>query len=86
MVSLKKQVAYFTISAVATHKFVISFCVGLELYQAKTRLAIYSAYMAVYALFSPLGIGIGIAISTQSSTGNVYLITVAVLQLSLIHI
>ena len=47
----------FLISAVATHKYVISFCVGLELCNAKTRLLIYSAYMIVFAIMSPIGIG-----------------------------
>ena len=43
--------------AVATHKYVISFCVGLELCNAKTRLLIYSAYMIIFAIMSPIGIG-----------------------------
>lgn len=66
--------------AVATHKYVISFCVGLELFQAETRLLIYSAYMLVFALMSPLGIGIGIVITSTSSESTAYYISIAVLQ------
>ena len=51
------MIMFFCISAVATHKYVISFCVGLELCNAKTRLLIYSVYMIVFAIMSPIGIG-----------------------------
>ena len=47
----------FIISAIACHKYVISFCVGLELCNARTRLRIYSAYMIIFAIMSPIGIG-----------------------------
>ena len=68
------------ISAVATHKYVISFCVGLELCNSRTRLLIYSAYMIVFAVFSPIGIVIGIIITSQSGTGSAYYVIVAILQ------
>ena len=68
-------------SAVATHKYVISFCVGLELYNAETPKLLYTAYIFVYALMSSIGIGIGIAVTnaiTQNTTP--YMVTVGVLQ------
>ena len=70
----------FFISAVATHKYVISFCVGLELCNSRTRLLIYSAYMIVFAVFSPIGIVIGILITNHAGTGSTYYMVVAVLQ------
>ena len=67
--------------AVATHKYVISFCVGLELYNAETPMKLYSAYMLVYALMSPLGIGIGIAVTTTvEDNTTAYMVAVGVLQ------
>ena len=66
-------------TAVASHKYVISFCVGLELFQAQTRLALYTAYIIIYAILTPIGIGIGIGIS-QIGTGPAYFVTVGFLQ------
>jgi len=67
-------------AAVATHKYVISFCVGLELCNAKTRLLIYSVYMIVFAIMSPIGIGIGIIITSNAATTSAYFLSVAILQ------
>jgi len=67
-------------AAVATHKYVISFCVGLELCNARTRLLIYSAYMIVFAIMSPIGVGIGIIITSNSGQGSEYFLAVAILQ------
>ena len=70
----------------ATHKYVMSFCVGLELYMAKTRLVIYCSYLFVYAIMSPIGIGIGYAIigdnsnQAQSLDDPAFNVIVAVLQ------
>ena len=59
----------------------MSFCVGLELYMAKTRLAIYFAYLFVYAVMSPIGIGIGLAvIENITHETSCYYFSVAVLQ------
>lgn len=67
-------------AAVATHKYVISLCFGLELCNARTRLLIYSTYMITFAIMSPIGIGIGIIITSISGTGSTYFLVVAVLQ------
>jgi len=67
-------------AAVATHKWVISFCVGLELCNARTRLLIYSAYMIVFAIMSPIGVGIGIIITSNADQGSAYFLSVATLQ------
>ena len=68
------------ISAVATHKPVIAFCLGLELCNSKTRLLIYSAYMIIFALISLVGTCVGIIITSHSSTGSAYYIVVAIFQ------
>ena len=69
----------FDFTAVATHKYVISFCVGLELFHAHTRLALYTAYIIIYAILTPIGIGIGIGIS-QVEQGPAYFVIVGFLQ------
>ena len=71
---------FFCFSAIALHKFVIAFCVGLELCSSSPRLLIYSSYMVTFACMTPIGIGIGILITSQSLAGTTYLIVVAILQ------
>ncbi|XP_053657928.1 zinc transporter ZIP1-like [Anopheles marshallii] len=56
--------------AVASHKFVIAFCVAFELLVAAVQFRIAVAYIFVYSVVSPLGIGIGIALSSVSSDTN----------------
>lgn len=56
--------------AVASHKFVIAFCVAFELLVAAVQFRIAVAYIFVYSVVSPIGIGIGIALSTVSSDTN----------------
>ena len=58
----------------------MAFCVGLELYIAKTRLAIYATYLIVFSIMSPIGIGIGIAITISSNNEIAYYLSVAILQ------
>ena len=65
----------------ATHKFVISFCVGLELYKANTPTIHYAIYMNMFALMSPIGIALGIAITSDVTENTApYMATVGVLQ------
>ena len=45
------------------HKFVISFCVCLELLEAGTKRFIFYSYLAVFSLTSCLGIAAGILIT-----------------------
>uniref|UniRef100_A0A182JNI5 Uncharacterized protein n=1 Tax=Anopheles christyi TaxID=43041 RepID=A0A182JNI5_9DIPT len=56
--------------AVASHKFVIAFCVAFELLVASVRFRIAVLYIFVYSVVSPVGIGIGIALSSVSSDTN----------------
>lgn len=46
-------------AAVAAHKFVIAFCIGVELTAARTRRYLSIIYVCTFAIVSPLGIGIG---------------------------
>ena len=70
----------FHIAAVATHKYVMSFCVGLELYMAKTKLAIYVIYIFVWSIMSPVGIGIGLAVLGNIDHPINYYMSIAILQ------
>ncbi|XP_058798153.1 protein zntC isoform X2 [Phymastichus coffea] len=49
-------------AAIATHKLVISFCVGMELYVAGASNRTILGYLSVFSMVTPLGIGIGLAL------------------------
>lgn len=59
---------WYMFGAVAAHKLVLAFCVGVELIVAKTQKWLAFVYVFTFAAVSPLGIGIGILISGESST------------------
>ena len=58
----------------------MSFCVGLELYMAKTKLAIYVIYIFVWSIMSPVGIGIGLAVLGNITHPINYYMSIAILQ------
>ena len=66
--------------AVASHKYVISFCVGLELYNADTPKVLYAVYILTFALMSSIGIAIGTTITAVQDNTTSYLMSVGVLQ------
>lgn len=56
----------FSWAAIAIHKLVIIFCIGVELVTAGTSVAFFTLYMVTFALMSPLGVAIGIGIAEGS--------------------
>ena len=68
--------------AIAVHKFVITFCVALELVNSETtKLCSYISYMTVFCLVSPVGVAIGTAVSELSKVnGQDHYFTISVLQ------
>ena len=57
---LIKYLSPISHAAVSLHKYVLSFCVGLELWTSgKNTFAINLSYILVYAIMSPIGIAIG---------------------------
>ncbi|XP_075217128.1 zinc transporter ZIP1-like [Lycorma delicatula] len=69
-VGLEKSVrnVWYMFAAIATHKFVIAFCVGIGLVSSDTRLPLIVVYVATFAMVTPIGIGIGIALSEEDIT------------------
>lgn len=66
---------WYMFGAVSAHKFVIAFCIGVELVTSlKTKLVII--YVFTFAVVSPLGIGIGIIVTNveENSTALVSVI------------
>ena len=57
-------------AAVATHKFVISFCIGIELVSVGTPMAFFLTYIIVFAIMTPIGIGIGLAVTELAADSD----------------
>ncbi|XP_051165418.1 zinc transporter ZIP3-like isoform X1 [Leptopilina boulardi] len=49
-------------AAIATHKLVIAFCVGMELYVARTSTKTILGYLSVFSMVTPFGIVAGMAL------------------------
>lgn len=70
---------WYLFVAVATHKLVIAFCIGLELAWSKTRRPVLVMYVATFAVVTPVGIAIGMVLvqcgggggAADGSTGRV---------------
>ncbi|KAF2353465.1 Zinc/iron permease [Trinorchestia longiramus] len=74
------QDVWYLFYAIAAHKLVIAFCVGLELISGGTKTFLTVIYMVVFALVTPLGIAIGIIVtegtSSPKSFGHMWTVTV----------
>ncbi|RZC40892.1 Zip domain containing protein [Asbolus verrucosus] len=49
------QRVWYLFAAIATHKLVIAFCVGVELVTSKTRMLLVILYTGTFAIVTPLG-------------------------------
>lgn len=70
---------WFLLFAISSHKYVISFCIGLQFVTSGLKPMLSSIYVATFALISPLGAGIGILLSesiTNEAETQTVLVTV----------
>ncbi|XP_017125722.2 zinc transporter ZIP3 [Drosophila elegans] len=61
---------WFMFGAVAAHKLVLAFCVGMELLVARTRGSLAIVYLVTFSIVTPIGIGVGLGISQQVAAGQ----------------
>lgn len=61
---------WFMCGAIAAHKLVLAFCIGMEIMMAHTRWLIAVIYLVVFSIVTPIGVGIGIAVSESSSANE----------------
>lgn len=54
---------WFLFFAISSHKYVISFCVGMQFVSSGVKTWLNILYVSTFALISPIGAGIGIALS-----------------------
>merc|ERR1712142_1377348 len=67
--------------AIASHKFVISFCVGMQFVSSGIKVVLTVIYVSTFSIISPIGAGIGIALSeTVTSEADMQTSFVTVLQ------
>ncbi len=57
---------WFIFFAIASHKYVISFCVGMQFVTSGVRPAVSVLYVSTFAFISPLGAAVGLAMSGAS--------------------
>jgi zinc transporter 1/2/3 len=55
---------WYMFGAVSAHKLVIAFCIGVELVTSGMKNCMVITYVLIFAVVSPIGIGIGIVVST----------------------
>lgn len=67
---------WYMFGAVSAHKLVIAFCIGIELWVQKTKMSLAILYVLIFAIVSPLGIGIGMILSKNDDTDTVDLVSV----------
>lgn len=70
---------WFMCGAIAAHKLVLAFSIGMEIMMAHTRWLIAVIYLIVFSIVTPIGVGIGIAVS-ESSAANEPSIPAGILQ------
>lgn len=70
---------WYMFGSVSAHKVVIAFCIGVELMVHKTKTWLVVLYIFVYAIVSPLGMGVGIWLSSADN-GDAYDVASVILQ------
>ena len=66
------------LTAIASHKLIITFCLSLELLQATSSNIGFGLFLLIFSLVSPLGVGVGLAVSAEPTEDHQ--VIVAVLQ------
>lgn len=59
---------WYMFVSISAHKVVIAFCIGVELIVHKTKPWLVTIYIFVYAIVSPIGIGIGVWVSNADGS------------------
>ncbi|CAH1970628.1 unnamed protein product [Acanthoscelides obtectus] len=72
------KAVWYMFGAISIHKFVIAFCIGMELVTSGLRRLIVAVYVFTFAVVSPIGIGLGIIVTYLES--NSFTIMSVVLQ------
>ncbi|RZC38782.1 Zip domain containing protein [Asbolus verrucosus] len=61
---------WYMFGAVSAHKLVIAFCIGVELVSTGLKTCLVAIYVFIFAVVSPLGIGIGIIVTNKGESST----------------
>lgn len=64
------QNVWYLFAAIATHKFVLSFCLGVELISTRTKIPLVVLYICTFAIVTPIGITCGILLLMSKDSGS----------------
>jgi zinc transporter 1/2/3 len=67
---------WFMFGAIASHKFVISFCMGMELCASRAKFATVLTSIIIFAVLSPLGIFIGSYLTSDATEKSLAVVIV----------
>lgn len=67
---------WYMLAAVAVHKCVIAFCIGVELVSGRVSLALSVFYAIIYSFASPFGIAVGLLLSSVNQSVTTLLLSV----------
>lgn len=57
---------WYMFGAVSAHKLVIAFCIGVELVTSGMTTSVILIYVFIFAIVSPVGIGLGLIVTSES--------------------
>ncbi|XP_044764304.1 zinc transporter ZIP1-like [Coccinella septempunctata] len=65
-----EEKVWYLFLAIATHKLVIAFCVGIELVTSETKATLTILYIGIFSIVTPLGIGAGLLLTEGANEVN----------------
>lgn len=71
---------WYMFLAIASHKFVVVFCVGMELASASVCATYICIYIAAFSVVTPIGVAAGIVLISTADPRDAFEMTAAILQ------
>jgi len=79
-VARRESSVWFLILAFASHKWVISACLGLNWGRSKMALGVAALYLTTFCMVSPIGVGVGMALTSKAGEDDLVGNSLIVLQ------
>jgi len=79
-VARRESSVWFLLLAFASHKWVISSCLGLKWARSPLKPLVAILYMTVFCAVSPIGVGVGMALTSPDQEGEMATNALVVLQ------
>lgn len=79
-VARRESSVWFLVLAFASHKWVISACLGLNWGKSKMSLGVGALYLTTFCMVSPIGVGVGMALTSKAGEDDLVGNSLIVLQ------